>query len=347
MNNYDQLKASTKKDKDTVVSLHVPKEESKVIKLRKPTFFSILLSALKADNFKVKTEVTAERKYVVPVPKYTIVTFLFLCAILVALTVMSTFVDMLVMIPLTLIFAVLAIPSIFLVFFVEFNTRKTISLFNIILMVLIGIFSYALITTICNEFLTTFIYKSYIDTCARPVAWTLITYLLVSVTCNVLRVCKLPECLLISLSFSIGYVICQSLLDGFSMLFVDEQINIINRPDVYSIELIINESEDLKRSFSNMLSGWFENYLYYPVLTLSLSVLVASVVSYKERSKAEKRPMVKSMYLLLFISVFFNGLGVVQTNFFQFDIIIKLFSILATIYLAIRMINYCLLKECN
>ena len=119
MSKYDELRATTEKDDETVVSVHAPREISPVIKQKNPTVISILISALKSENFK-RREFKENATFSTPGPKFTLITFAFLLVITILLLVMETFVDLKIVIPLTLLFYVIAVPSILIVFFIEF-----------------------------------------------------------------------------------------------------------------------------------------------------------------------------------------------------------------------------------
>lgn len=345
MSKFDDLRATTEKDDDTVVSIHVPRDDSKKILKKSPTFLSVLTSALKLE--KVKPNIPKESApYVVPVPKYSLITFCFIISIFVLLLVMRTFMDLKIMIPLTLLFLVLAVPSLIFVFFIEFNTRKTIVPFTVVIMTLLGLFAYAFVTTICDKFLITFIYESYIDTIGRPIAWTIILYIAVFICCNVLRVSKLPETMLISVSFTLGYAIAQAFLTGFESLFVNTTITINGTEGgLFNVGAILNDLEGLEQSLDQLNARWFETFVYKTMHLSSLSVIISCVVTYKERSKIERKPMIKSLYLFVLLDVLLYLISVVETNFLIFDSVLKTVAIVCSISLSIRIIDYALEKE--
>ncbi|MBQ2717820.1 MAG: hypothetical protein IJF75_04410 [Clostridia bacterium] len=345
MSKYDELRATTEKDDETVVSVHAPREISPVIKQKNPTVISILISALKSENFK-RREFKENATFSTPVPKFTLITFAFLLVITILLLVMETFVDLKIVIPLTLLFYVIAVPSILIVFFIEFNTRRSIYPLHIVLMLLLGVFSYAFVTTICDKFLITFVYENYVEYIGRPIAWTLILYVFVFICCNILRVSKLPECLLVSVSFALGYALAQSFLTGFESLFVSSKIAIDGKVGAfYNVGIILNDTEGLKQSLSQLKAHLFNTFIYMPLHFTSLSVVVAAVVSYKERTKIEKKPMVKSLYLLVMLNIILYSISVVETNFILFDSILKTVAIVTSASLSMKILDYALDKE--
>ncbi len=345
MSKYDELRATTEKDDETVVSVHVPREITPLVKQKNPTVISLLISALKAENFK-RREFKENTAFNPPVPKFTLITFAFLLIITILLLVMETFMDLKIMIPLTLLFYVIAVPSILIVFFIEFNTRRSIYPLHIVIMLLLGIFSYAFVTTICDRFLITFVYENYIEYIGRPIAWTLILYIFVFICCNVLRVSKLPECLLVSVSFALGYSIAQSFLTGFESLFVSSKITIDGTAGAfYNVGIIINDAEGLKQSLTQLKAHLFNTFIYMPLHFTSLSVVIAAVVSYKERTKIEKKPMIKSLYLLVILNIILYSISVVETNFILFDSILKTVAIVCSASISTKILDYALDKE--
>lgn len=344
MNNYNQLHNLDNEDNELIISVHNPKEDKPQIQEKKPTLHTILLSSLKAENFK-PVHRFVKREFTTPVPKYTLICFLFNFFIFLTLLVMQTFTDLLIMIPLTLLFSVLCMPTIILTFFIELNTRRNVRVLSIIFIFLIGLFSYTLITSFCDNFLVKFIYREYLDLFVRPVAWTIVIYLMVFICTNVLKVQKIPECLIISISFALGYAVAQAFFNGFSSLFVQTKIQVDN--SYKTILTIINEPNDLKESIAQMGAKWFETFIYMPVMLSSLAVIVGTVVSQKEQSKINQKPMIKSLYLLILLNVMLYITAVIDTTFDFFNLILKAVSFIVAVGLSIRMIDYCLEKECK
>lgn len=351
MKNYDDIKLvkdnhlldetenQNENDAEIVVSLIEPKLVGNNKKKNKNKFFTVLLSSLKADNFKPLEREIRGDKAMIPVLKFTIIS-VFLTAILgVFMFCFRSFVSLKLLIPMILVYASLSIPIITLVFFVEFNTRKTIRTLNVVSMVVLGLLSCLLLQTFCYEVLIRFIQRTYLDAFIMPLIWTILLYFLLSIYCNVLKIEKMSECFLIAISFSAGYTFAKSLLSGFENLFVVTELNVIGHGSNYYLPVIINEAEDLAKSLDKMLSNWYLDFLFVPTLFACMSTMLGAVVSSREQSKKNKLPLQISMFLLIPLCIMLYAFSVIQTNFVSFNVIVKLLSLLASIFISLKLID--------
>lgn len=343
MNNYDDLRASTKKGDDTVVSIHIPKDEAHVVNAKKATVFSQVILSLKSENLIRKEQVQAY-PYTPPIFRHTIFACIAVFSIYILLLLLPNILDYSILIPINLVFFAVAIPAILLIFFVEFNTRRNVSGFKISVIMIFGLVFYAIISYICDTFLITIIYKSTIDLFIKPVFWILLLFVAVFLFSNLFKMSRMPECFLIAVAFIVGYAVAELLSLGFNLLFSNFQTTVDGLP--YIMQVIINEPQDLKVSLDSLTKQNFIYFFYTPLLYASLAVIVSSVVSYRECAKENSKPMVKSFYFLVLFAIFFLSISDLETNFIIFDAILQTLALVLSLSLAIILLNYCLSKEC-
>lgn len=340
MNNYEELKATDQeKGKGTVKTIYAPIVKTVEVKKQKITVFSILLSSVKNDN--LRYEPVKEKPYSIPTPKNTVWCSIAVVVMLALLLIMRSFVDLAVVLPITYFIFVFAVPLILIMFFYEFNTRKNVKPFSLFALFISGVFVYAFTRYFCFDFLIKYVYSPYIDTIFFPTANVIISFVITYVVCRMFKLKHTSEIILVSVSFLLGYSVCNAIIEGFSSMFMLTELNISN----YPLYVIIRENADLATSLKQFLNQSVYLYAYVPLLYTSIAVISATVISYNEQAKIVKKTMPKSSYLLLFLNYTILCLAALNLNITYLNLISKLTSLLIAAIISINMLNNCLKKE--
>ena len=339
MNNFDKLDKviSGEDGNDKVVSVVEPKVEQPTARLKNANLLNAFIATIKRDDeaylhgFK-----NAET---LPIFKYTTRTLLVFCALLVAGLLINTFLPAAVSIPIMLVVCPLFMPLITMIFASECNVKKDISLYKISLYFVSGAISYLLLKYLADSFLVKIILEEQLETYVMPIINTVFSFVICFIIANTNKTVGLAQCFVVAVSFVMGYVYAELLVEGFARLFITEQLSLSELQAPF-IEIIVNDEGYLKRSLHRLFDEWYNNYLVYPVLCSFWAIILGTVVSMSTEFKDNRRDMPKSVYLLLVLIVIFRILYLLETSFFYLDAILRIVSIIGSAFTAIKFINY-------
>lgn len=340
MNNYEELKATEpEKGKDTIKAIYAPRVKTVEQPKQKITVFSIILSSVKNDN--LRHEPPQEQPYTIPAPKNTVWCMIASAVMFALLLIMRSFADLAIVLPVAYFIFVFSVPLILIMFFYELNTRRNIKPFTLFTLFIAGVFVFAFTKHFCFNFLIKYVYSPYIDTILFPSINVIVSFVIIYIVCRMFKLKHTSEIILVAVSFTLGYSVSNSIIEGFSSMFILTELNITN----YPLYVIIKESSDLGMSFKQFLDQSLYLYVYMPLLYSSIAVISATVISYNEQAKIVKKTMPKSSYLLLFLNYTILCLSVLDLNITYLNLIAKLTSLVIAGIISVNMLNNCLNKE--
>ncbi len=339
MNNFDKLDKvkSGEEGEEKVVSVVEPKVEQPATRLKNANLFNAFIATIKRDDAAyLKSFKNADN---LPVFKYTMRTIIVICALLVIGLLINTFLSAAISIPIMLVVCPLFAPLLLMIFAAECNVKKDIDLFKIGLYFVAGAISYVLLKYLADALLVKIILEEQLNTYVMPIINTIFSFVVCFIIANTNKTIGLTQCFVVAVSFAMGYVYAELLVEGFARLFITEQLSLSELQTPF-IDIIVNDEGYLKRSLSRLFDGWYNNYLMYPFLCSCWAVIVGTVVSMSTEFKENRRDMPKSVYLLLILTVIFRILFLLGTSFFYLDAILKIVAIVGSAFTAIKFIDY-------
>lgn len=333
-NKFDELSYSNENnDQETVVSVIEPKKPTVEAPKKKPTIFKALFANFKQD----KELIYPSEGAVLPNLTRTLNTLINLIFISAVMVAMWYLIDKVVFVPIALIFLTIAIPSLVLIFYFDFDINRKIPLGKLFILMIVGALCYLAITQIMTEMLYIFLSPALVDSVIMPVISNGVMFFVIFLAANFFKGENVRDYFLIVAFFVMGFVMCMSFTKGFSALFVS---NKFDQTTYYNIRVIVDDEEMLAQSLRNLLDNLLYDYIVLPILYSCWGTIYAYLVYYLIDSRKNRNNIPKSMYLLILLVIILNILAIVDTAMVTFNVILKFTSCAISIYILIKLLNY-------
>ena len=341
MSNFDQLERENI-DENTVVSIIEPKKTEEKFNPNSPNVFSVLLATIKQDKKYLEGGFYYKR---LPNMRYTVLSFLTFVALALILLIANFFLSLKTLLPMVAL-ALCVVPIAFLIiFFYEFNTERTLSVFYVFISFLMGFLIHVLLNYL-SSLVYRFIAKDQIEQIAYPIIYTIVCFLVTFLLSNTFKRSSMTDCFLISVAISLGFCFTQNLSETFDKLFIVDGIvqtgSYIAPPGA---GIMINTSEYLQRSYDGLFVDWFYKYLVIPHLFASWSVVVGYLASLTDRNNGLRRNVHKSLYLILMLVMLFYFLAVWNTTIGYLSAILKIASLIGSTIIEFLFLNIALRQK--
>ena len=333
VNNYDG------KDKDVVVSVY---EKKTVVKEKKKKYSLLAILGDEREANKIcEEELTAA-----PIPRPNMV-FSIILMLLISLIVMYFAALITSSVPVLLLMGFVAsfiIPIFAVLFFYEMNTRKNISLIEIIGGFIIGVAIYlflnALDKFLAGEFAKYDTVFSFVGVALRG----LILFFASMIYAKALKKHSVFGIILLVVCIYSGYSAIKSFSSLASSMMIGVQVTSGSQLP-YAAGAIINDSSYFQKSMENFISSISYNALFIPFLTVCWAVINGAVIGLNTLSEKTDKYPTSSFYLLTILTIVLNMFVNFPTTIKIFSIILNILSFAVSAVIAVRITNYCLSKE--
>lgn len=334
MNNFDRLSRENKeKNENIAVSINEPEKKKKVDVKIKPT----ILSAVFANFKQEKENIYPAPGAVFPNFKGTLITFVMLIFFTAIMVAMWYFIDRVVFLPIALVFVSIAVPCLVIMFYYEFAMANKIPVAKLCLLIAIGALCYIIIYQVLTEFFLMLLDESLVRNLVVPLSSNILMFAVILLVSCFFTGNSVKDCFLVISFLMMGYVMCSCFTKGFVALFVPNT-EVEGLPT--NILAIIYNEEYLGKSLRNLLDNLIYDFMLMPVLYSCWGTVYAYLVYYLIESRKTRNPLPKSMYLLIVLVSCLDIMAIIDTTMTSFNIILKVVSLIVSLYLLAKMLNY-------
>ncbi len=270
------------------------------------------------------------------------------CILLVVLATMIYFfyqiADVKLILPIIIVFSSIAVPLFMITISYELCPQKNVSFFQIFVSFAFGILIYVSIDSLVNKVLIKMIYASTIDTVIVPILWGIVEVIFVAILAKMYNLTTFSNTILLAVSVGSGFAMAWSLHAVVETLFIPVEVISNVNSSHYSGLAIVDDLAFTNQGIEALLSIVPTRCLYFPLAIASWSVAIGSVATNSGIS-TQKRDKPFSLYLLLVLVIVLFILSMFTTSFEYFDVILKLVSLLTSLFVAIRLVNTALNRE--
>lgn len=327
-----------KNENEVTASFINPPEEKTYSKPRKITIQTLFLSAL---TLKKQNEEDPIIKKMRPVNTVWLLVLIAISAGVFLLV--ADFVDEKIYIPVLVSFCAVALPAALMTLNYELCAEKNVSIMQIFVAFCIGVLVYAFINAFAGGILVNFVYQTVVDAVFVPVIWGIIELLALLLVIRIYNITDLQSCVLLAVCIGMGICFTKSIYDLFSSLFL--QVEITAPGGTKDIGYgILDDVDFFKKSISALAVKIPLDCVYYPIMFASWSVVIGNAASMFGALKQKNKKAPLSVYLLVILVIALYMLCEFKASLGGFDIALKIFCAVVSLFVAIKQINACIEK---
>lgn len=332
------LENYAKNESEVTASFIEPPEEKTYSKPRKITIQTLFLSAL---TLKKQNEEDPIIKKMRPVNTVWLLVLIAISAGVFLLV--ADFVDEKIYIPVLVSFCAVALPAALMTLNYELCAEKNVSIMQIFVAFCIGVLAYAFINAFSGGVLVKFVYQAVADAVFVPVIWCLIELLALLFVIRIYNITDLQSCVLLAVCIGMGICFTKSIFDLFSSLFLQAEITVPGGTKDIGYG-ILDDAESFKKSISALAVKIPLDCIYYPIMFASWSIVIGNAASMFGTLKQKNRKAPLSVYLLLILVIALYMLCEFKASLGGFDIALKIFCAVVSLFVALKQINVCIEK---
>ena len=348
-NNFEQMKSAEdflkvenldKNEYIVTAAVIEPPAEKLEKKPKKVTLFGAVISAISLNK--------SDDLYIGIRPVKTIISLIMILFFTILLYFFYHIADTKLVLAVIVFFGAIAIPLLLMTLNYEISPKKNVSFYNIILSFLFGLMLYLAIDALVTGILIKTIYRSTIDSVIVPVLWGIGELVIVAILAKVYNITDLSSGILLSVSVGMGYAAALALHGLIGSLFIPVEVIIDqNTTEHYIGSAILDNLQFTQQSIKNTMGELIWLCFYYPVCICSWSIVIGNVIVKPIQLAQEKKEGSISVYLLLVLVISLYMLSNFATTFNYFDSVLKIISIITSIFIAVRTVNYAMNKGLN
>ena len=343
-NNFDFLSAE-RADKETVVSVFEPKEDSEVSSMKVPSIGAILLATVKRDAAFFEAY---KGKKKLPRLNFTVLMTISLVAIALFVFIISNlkyndfFIGYGILIPLVSLLLCVGAPLLIIVFFYELSTERSVKFYSLFISFMIG-FALYIALNLLSELLYPVIQREQIDQIGFPLVTTIIFFLMTFLLANNFNAKGMADYYLIAVTLSMGFCFTSNFVSTFAKLFVvDGTVSTGTYTAPPGVGVTIFTGQYLERSYQGIFNNWLFDYMMMPFLFSCWAVISGFVASFTDENRAKNRSTPSSIFFLLLLIIAFNIFAVIDTAADYFGVILKTVALVGSAILEYIFINIAL-----
>lgn len=329
--NNDYLRLNSKTDDEEIVTSEFDVEQEKVEKPaeKKLTVWSILFYGRKKHGQKSGVDL--------PTFKGCFTVFLaisFIAVFLLFIALINKNTEFLIVD--AFILAILFPVSSITLFF-DLNTKKNVSITEILSAVIIGVFVYLLAILIRN-----FLYDLFADykTIASIITHVMIDAMLFVTAYIYVKLMKKDDifsAILVCICIYSGYLVMRTSDSLMNSLFVN----------IDGVKVIVfgGDPDAFARAANYFVGTIFNEGLYFPALTIFWAIICASIIGLTALPFKEVREHGATYLLFLIIQIALHLISYYDSTIPSLELLISIMCFIASLFCAVRMLNYALSKS--
>lgn len=253
--------------------------------------------------------------------------------------------DVKLVLPLIVIFGAVAFPILYISFCYELCPKKDASFFQIFLSFAFGVLIYVLINALVNSVLVQVVYRSTIDSIIVPILWGVCELIFVAILSKMYNIKSIMCATLFAVAVGEGYAFAWALHELVQSLFISVEVIIGSGVEHYIGSAIVDDLAFTHQSIKAAFEGLAWQAFYFPAIIAFWSTVIGNVAIGVGGAKGERKDTPVSIYLFLVLVIVLYMLSVFTTSFDEFDLALKVISILISLVVALPIINNALNRE--
>ena len=342
-NNDEILRVENLEKNEYLVSssvIDVP-EEKKESKVPKVGILRLIISAIAPPK-----NPDEQPAYYALRPVKTVKYALFALFFAVFIYVCGKIIDPKVYIPLFIFCASIVFPLLFITFHYVLNSRRNVTIFQLLFSFSFGILLYVVINGLSDSLLVRSIYKDTIDIFIVPFLWGIGEAFYLALISKVYGLTDASTLILLAVCVGMGYAFIHSLSSVFTSLFTSVEV-VIPGHDNYVGQAIVDYSSLMSESLSNAADVLFWDCCCFPFLLCCWSVVMGTVASLTKFLGKRKSDSSFSVYLLLVLVIILYILTVFPTSIGYFELFLKIVCAVISFSVAVRLENNAIYDTIN
>ena len=221
--------------------------------------------------------------------------------------------------------------------FYDLNTKKNVSITEIMSAVIVGVFVYLLAILIRN-----FLYGLLDDyqTVASIITHVLIDAMLFATAYIYVKLMKKDDifsAILVCVCIYSGYLVMRTSNSLMNSLYVN----------VDGVKVIVfgGDTDAFARAANYFVAAIFKEGMYFPALTIFWATICASVIGLTALPFREVREHGATYLLFLMIQIALHLISYYDSTIVSLDLLIAIVCFIASLFCAVRMLNYALSKS--
>ncbi len=340
INSKDVLSVENIDKNEYLVTAAIIEPTVKIVekKKEKVTLFGALLSAISIRK--------SDRNYALIRPIKTLNLFILFISITILLYFFYQISDAKIMLGLIVLFGATMVPIILITLHYEICPQKNTSLMHIFISFIFGMVLFLLLDAVTNMLIVKNIYRSTIDAVIVPILWGIGEFIFIAIIARMYNITNLSKGILFAVVVGMGYATTSAFQNLIHSLFVPVELVIDSSVEHYFGLAIVDNLGLTQQSIIQAMPELLWSSFYYPISFACWSVFIANV-AIAISTKNNKKGKSVSVYFFLILPIVLFMLSKFSTSYNYFDGIIKIFTLLLSLVVALQIVNDTLNEELN